>query len=331
MKEIFIIGSYCDTAPKLAALERLLDQIREIGLPTVVFGRYPIPERVQKKCDYWIYDRSNPILEDRALNHWLVINDKRISNLFFDFAYAALEQIIKTLGFVKNLNYDIAHWLNYDVDLQNFRDFRKASVKSLIESNKSAACVRFMPISDGNLRGINTTSISFKVNEAHSKLVGVMTQSFYRMNFEKNGDYIAEDFIEDCFRVAELDHEILPASLAPHATLTSTGLRKHGQVPETFTKTRKYFHNFFVGLNSDTGKASCYAWNLQEPVNKLRIDFGNGMIGNFNVIGGTFEEQIDFFPTRCKILEINGQPVNEILDHEFSENYWKMNKIETNK
>lgn len=330
MKEVIIIGSYCDTAVKLAALDRILDQTKDLGLPTIVFGRYPIPERIQKKCDYWIYDKSNPVLEDRALNHWFLINDKKISNLFFDFAYAALEQITKTLGFAKSLNYEVAHWLNYDVDLQNFEEFRRAALISLNDHGNSAACVRFMPVSNGVLRGINTTSISFKVADSHSKLVGIMTQSFYRKFFEQNGDYIAEDFIEDCFKLSELKYGIIPVHLAPKATLTSTGLRKHGNIPDEFREIRKYFHNFFVGINPSTNRPTCYIWNFSDQVDQLHIDFGNGMILTANVDGrNIFELPLTFIPTRCKILEINGKLINEVLDPEYNDRYWEMNRIET--
>jgi hypothetical protein len=52
MKEILLVGAYCDTAVKLEALERLLAQAKDLNMPVLVFGRYPLPERVQKLCDY---------------------------------------------------------------------------------------------------------------------------------------------------------------------------------------------------------------------------------------------------------------------------------------
>ena len=116
MKEIAIFGSYCNTKEKLQALENSIKGAKDIGLDVMVFGRYPLPEKVQLQCDYWIFDKSNPVLEDRALNHYFYIHDKYISNWFYDYGYAALEQITKTLGFAKSLNYDIAYWLVYDVN-----------------------------------------------------------------------------------------------------------------------------------------------------------------------------------------------------------------------
>ena len=232
MKEVLIVGSYCNTQVKLNALEELLDKAQEMNLPTIVFGRWPIPEKLQQKCDYWIYDKSNPVLEERALDHFLLINGERISNYFFDFGYAAIEQIIKTLGFARAMHYDIAHWLNYDIDMNGFQSFREAAVPAILTDGRDAACVRFKPLSAEPLRGINTTSITFKVGTAYDKLRGVLTKSFYRKFVENDENLVAEDFIEECFKVSEIDYAILPVESAPSATLTSTGVRKHGCIPD---------------------------------------------------------------------------------------------------
>ena len=131
MKEIAIFGSYCNTKEKLQALENSITHAKALGLDVLVFGRYPIPESTQRMCDYWIYDKSNPILHDRALNHWFIAEDKYLSNWFMDYGYAALEQITKCLGFANNLDYEVAYWLVYDVDLTEFQSFREVCLDKL--------------------------------------------------------------------------------------------------------------------------------------------------------------------------------------------------------
>ena len=144
MKEIAIFGSYCNTKDKLIALENSITQAKNLGLDVLVFGRYPIPESTQKMCDYWIYDKSNPIIEERTLNHWYITQDKYISNWFPDYGYAALEQITKSLGFVNNLGYEIAYWLVYDVDLTHFQSFREVCLNKL--TKHQIVCHKFTPV-----------------------------------------------------------------------------------------------------------------------------------------------------------------------------------------
>jgi hypothetical protein len=330
MREVILVGSYCDTEVKLKALENLLDAAKSMDIPVIAFGRWPIPERIQEKCAYWIYDQSNPVLSERTLDHWFRINGEQLSNYFFDFGYAALEQIVKTLGFAKNLHYDIAYWLNYDVDMASFEKFREVTSAAIINNRREVACTKFKPISTQPLRGINTTSIAFKINPAYEKLRGVLSKSFYRKCAEPNEDYIAEDFIEECFNVAEVDYEIMPIEFFPNALLTSTGSRKHGQIPEDLVKLTNYLNSFFVGFEQSTEKAVCYIWNMKKPVSKMLIDFGFDEpfelnIENSPIVRLTLEKR----PKLCKILRIDDNTIDEYLDREYSDRYWEMNKIKS--
>ena len=120
MKEIVIIGSYSNTKEKLQLLEECINECRKNDLDVLVYGRYPIPESTQRLCNYWIFDKSNPVLDGRLVDFWNSNYGKRTHKLTNDFGFAALEQIIKGLGIVKSFNYESAYWVNYDVDLTNF-------------------------------------------------------------------------------------------------------------------------------------------------------------------------------------------------------------------
>ena len=124
MKKVVLIGSYCDTPYKLELLIDLINKIKDRGFDIIVYGKHPIPEHVQNMCDYWIYDKSNPLIDNRTLNVWELRYGKKFSRLInFDWGFAAIDQLIKSLGFAKSLHYDIAYWLNYDTNLENFDVF----------------------------------------------------------------------------------------------------------------------------------------------------------------------------------------------------------------
>ena len=327
MKEIAIFGSYCNTKEKLQALENSITHAKALGLDVLVFGRYPIPESTQRMCDYWIYDKSNPILHDRSLNHWFVIEDKYISNWFMDYGYAALEQITKCLGFANNLDYEIAYWLVYDVDLTEFQSFREVCLDKL--SFYNVVCHQFTPVSHQPPKGIDGTSIGFKIQPSYTKLKGVITQTFYRDLISRRDKFLSEDFMEECFRVSELGYHVLDYKPNLPATLTSTGVRKHGDIPVDFPKTKQYFDHCNIGWDEDNDNVSVFIWDIKQSIEQIVFDFGvkHETLTLINPTHTKWEFNLDYKPTKCEVLEINGQSINEVLDPEFTDLYWNLFKI----
>ncbi len=328
MKEIVIFGSYCNTKEKLIALEKSIADAKILGLDVLVFGRYPIPESTQKMCDYWVFDKSNPVMMDRALNHWKISHGKYFSNWFYDYGYAALEQIVKTLGFAKSLNYDIAYWLVYDVDLTHFQSFREICLDKLQTYN--AVCHLFHPTSHGPAKGIDGTSVGFKIQTAYDKLKGTITETFYRDLIARKDPFISEDFMEECFRVSEMNHYILPEKPNLPATLTSTGVRKHGDIPPEFIKTRKYFLSLFVGWDENLNRQVAYIYNIITPFNSIVISTDDNFAIEISPIveNEYMGVEIDLYEAKkITIEEIDGEIINETLDFELTELYWELNKI----
>ena len=326
MKEIVIVGSYCNTKEKIAALEKIITDTKALGLDILVFGRYPIPESIQLMCDYWIYDKSNPVL-DRNLEHWLLHSGKRISNWFQDYGYAALEQMVKTLGFANNLDYEIAYWFVYDVDLTHFNEFRTLCQDKL--NTHDAVCHPFYPVNHAPARGLSSTSIGFKVRESYTRLKGSITETFYKDIIKRHPSFIAEDFMEECFRISELNYYLMSEKPNLPATLTSTGVRKHGDIPSEFNKCREYFLNCFIGYDTDNNCQVIYIFNVLKPINQITLQVNDYTILEKHVTPNKFGgiEIIISDSKFLKILFINGEPINEILDVELNALYWDLNKI----
>jgi hypothetical protein len=329
MKEIAIFGSYCNTKEKLQALENSIKGAKDIGLDVMVFGRYPLPEKVQLQCDYWIFDKSNPVLEDRALNHYFYIHDKYISNWFYDYGYAALEQITKTLGFAKSLNYDIAYWLVYDVNTSGLGEFRKVCLDKL--QTHHSVCHHFVRDSYQKPQGLDGTSIGFKIQIAYDKLKGTITETFYRDLISRKENFISEDFMEECFRISELNYYLMPIKPDLKATLTSTGVRKHGDIPHIFPQTLKYFTKCNIGWDEDNKCPNIFIWNIKQPINYMVIDLGNKIINYTSDINLRIDGNVEFLleekPLKFEIKAINEVVINETLDPEFTELYWNLFKI----
>jgi hypothetical protein len=326
MREIFVVGSYCDTASKIEALENLLHQAKSLGIQTLVFGKYPLPEKTQRLCDYFLFDKDNPFIAGRAICYWHTNHGFRVSDIFPDHGLAALSQITKGLSVAKALNYDIAYWVNYDVDLANFADFSSAAKLSLSQGSHAAGFefTKMAPLA----AGICLTSIAFKLNPASEKLNGILTESLYRRVIESNSSFYAEDVMLEAVKLSELKYDFLDPALNFPASITVMGDRLNGKFDSgKLPISTKYFSNFFIGFDENSGSPGFFIWNTYPPNLEIEIDFGNS-IGTFTNGNSVYiHETLADPPSQCKILSINGEPVNETLDESFSNEYWGRHRI----
>jgi hypothetical protein len=323
MKELIVVGSYCDTASKLEALESLLLQAQALGIQTLVIGKYPIPERVQSLCDYFLFDKDNPFIIGRAISYWHTIHGIRVSDIFPDHGLAALSQITKSLSVAKALGYDIAYWVNYDVDLTKFADFAIAARTSIAQGNHAAG-FEFTKRAP-HAAGICLTNIAFKINPASEKLNGILTESLYRRVIESDSSLYAEDVMLEAAKLSELRYDYLDQDLNFPASITVMGNRLNGKINSQTCL--KYFSNCFIGFCENTDRPGCFIWTTHTPNLEVEIDFGNAQ-GIFSNGDGLYifidlEEQ----PAQCKIVSINGEPVNELIDESFSPEYWGRHRI----
>jgi hypothetical protein len=332
MKEIAIIGSYSNTKEKLRLLEECINECKKNNLDVLVYGRYPIPQSTQKLCDYWIFDKSNPVLEGRLMDFWNINNGKKTHKLNNDFGFAAIEQIIKSLGIVKSFNYESAYWINYDVDMTNFKTF----MEIWSEKQKQYESIGYEFYTNyGDIKGINTTILAFKINSSYEKLKGYFTiTNYYKTNL--NTTNFAEHFIKKCFELSELSHYIMDSSLTPSSKITTNDEvlgRRCGIIPEVCIKTRKYFQSCFIGGDSGTDKKVIFISNIKTPIKEIKFNIGEKImsidsppLNEHKCIEIVFNDEI---PTKLEVLSINGEIINEELDEVLDEDYWRFNKIES--
>ncbi len=326
MKEIIIVGSYCNTKKKLDCLIDLISKAKENNMDILVYGRYPIPEYVQSMCDYWVYDKSNPVFKtSRKSFIWHKNFGKKISReVEIDWGFAAIEQIVKSLGVVKSFSYEIAYWVNYDVDLSNFEKFKSLCSEKL----KSHSCVMYpWP----NLVGVCLTAIGFSVNESYARLKGVITKSNYD-SILRSTNFIPEDIFKRMVETSELDHFISEEYSPLQALINSSGERLHGSIPDEFKSTRSYFGKCFVGTNRDKNTRVIYMSLVKDKINEITFDFGNQKLSFYNLVPDSNKSiEIEIpgeIPNRLLIESINGNLINDLLDENLDQDYFRLNTIE---
>jgi hypothetical protein len=326
MKEIIIVGSYCNTKKKLDCLIDLINKAKENGMDVLVYGRYPIPEHVQAMCDYWVYDKSNPIFKtERKSFIWHKNFGKKISReVEIDWGFAAIEQIIKSLGVVKSFSYEVAYWVNYDIDLSNFSEFKSLC----LEKMKLCSCVMYpWP----NLVGVCLTAIGFKVNESYARLKGVITKTNYD-SILRSTNFIPEDIFKRMVEMSELDYFITDFYSPMKALINSSGERLHGSIPEEFEETKKYFGKCFIGTNRDRNIRVIYLAGVSEKIEEILFDFGNQKLSFLNLEpdhNKSIEIEIPGdAPIKFLIESINGNQINDLLDETLDSDYFRLNIIE---
>lgn len=296
-------------------------------MDVLVYGRYPIPEYVQAMCDYWIYDKSNPVFKtDRKVYIWYKNFDKKIiRTVENDWGFAAIEQIIKSLGAVKAFSYEIGYWVNYDVDLTNFQKF-----KSLCSENfKSYSCVMY-PWSNNGI-GVCLTAIGFKINESYARLKGVITKTNYTSIF-KSDNFIPEDIFRKMVESSELDYFISEEYTPMRASINSEGERLNGAIPEEFKKIKSYFGRCFIGTSRNSGSKIVYMSSVKEKIKEIVLNFGGDDVTFYDLQldkhGATEIKIPNNSPSMFLIRSINGNEIGELLDADLNDDYFRLNEIE---
>jgi hypothetical protein len=103
-------------------LENCLENIKS---EVIVSSNYPVDCNIQKKCDWLIYSKENPLLYnyefkkfDVSYNYWYIKDGIRYEKPFdYEHGYAAYKLIKNGLDMAKNLKKDIAHIINYDYEI----------------------------------------------------------------------------------------------------------------------------------------------------------------------------------------------------------------------
>ena len=106
-KNLVIIECYCDTEEKLSLLDKMITTLND-KFDILVTTHYFLPERIQAKIDYLIYDKSNPILKypERGMEFWRKISNIKITHIMDDYGWTVYNLKKNAISFCADLNYD---------------------------------------------------------------------------------------------------------------------------------------------------------------------------------------------------------------------------------
>jgi len=121
-KNLIIVQCHCNTKEKISVLEENIKTLKKQNLKILVVSHIPVNQDIQDTVDYFIYDKSNPILHwpDRGMIHWMKIDfDKpyKAINVLFDFGWTSINQILLAGNLGLSLDFDHYTFINYDIKI----------------------------------------------------------------------------------------------------------------------------------------------------------------------------------------------------------------------
>jgi len=127
-KNLIILTCHCDTDKKLKVLEDNIKILKSNSFHILIISHIPVPFKIQQKVEYFIYDKSNPVLHppQRLFRFWNTRahptkKDKilRLESNHPDYGWTVFNQFIKSSKFALTLDYNFYSFVNYDIELNN--------------------------------------------------------------------------------------------------------------------------------------------------------------------------------------------------------------------
>ena len=117
-KNLIVIECYCDTEQKLSLLDKMINSLNN-KFDILVTTHSPLPELIQEKIDYLIFDKSNPILKypERGMKFWRKIKNIKITHIMDDYGWTVYNLKKNAILFSKQLDYDYYSFINYDINI----------------------------------------------------------------------------------------------------------------------------------------------------------------------------------------------------------------------
>lgn len=120
MKDLIFVTAYCPTQEQIDRLSECIDSLPNDGFDIALITHTHIPLHIQKKCQFYIYDYLNELLDDEDLKHFEIhqtdnhlLKSKYLKKTpFYGFAIYRMFSTISKLA--KNYGYERIYHVEYD-------------------------------------------------------------------------------------------------------------------------------------------------------------------------------------------------------------------------
>jgi hypothetical protein len=218
MKKIIIIGAHPDKPHKVEMLENCIEHIIPLGYDIMLVSHCEISEKIQKKVNYFLFDKENLILSGDFFPKTRVITD----NFTFigdgpgHHTLAVTKNIINGINFVDSLGYQLFFFMECDNIIHSDDLFKIDTIlKTMIHSNKkmfffnntSNGIETFETLMFGGNVSYFKHNNKFPSKESDYNGKCLSLERLVYLNYEKNiGDlYILKTTSEEYFSKSEIN------------------------------------------------------------------------------------------------------------------------------
>lgn len=129
--DIFVIGEFINSKRKEEVLISLISSLKQFNIPILLTGHYPVSSEIQEMCDYYLFDKENPMLSKydmgdygiECLNYWVETNDWDVYLHSDSHDYCVWTLMRNATNFVESIGKKTIHYIDYD-NLPNLDQYK---------------------------------------------------------------------------------------------------------------------------------------------------------------------------------------------------------------
>ena len=200
---LFCILSHCNSDKKKSVLIDNINQIINEGFDILLISHIPLSSDITSLVNYFIYDKSNPILHypQKYLHMWksIKINKKtyQLSRYLPGYGWTALNQIKKGGIFCENLEYNNYTFINYDIQLKD---------EMLSNHNSNLVSQTKLTKTHPKERGLLFSTIFFSFTSIDLEKI---QKNLLKEEYSK-GEGIAEVYFTNIINNNNIDYQLYP-------------------------------------------------------------------------------------------------------------------------
>lgn len=277
MKKIIIISSYASTPEKEKTLNECIDKVLNKGYDVMLTSHYPVPDYIQKKVNYCIYDSDN-ILLPYSISPSFWINNERfeIEVNINSHNLTICRNMLNGIGLSKIMKYDFFFFMESD-NVFSDDDFIKLDDLSnqMLFNNKHLIFFKNQWVSEHNEHHINYETLIFggEVNYFLDNMPLASTISEYVQMYSPNREYLYNIVLEKIFfnKLSHLEDHIFIINGTSKTFFSNSIINKYflTNICDVVTNNLNEAYVLFISNFSDR--------NLIYEINSISKEFSVGM------------------------------------------------------
>jgi hypothetical protein len=305
-KSCFVIASYCDNQLKVDVLDKCINNLKEYNIDICLCANYPLNTNIQKKVNYYLFDKSNPIFKfpEHYMIHWQTYRNIKMIINNDDYGYTHLQQIRRGFDFMKSNNYNKIIFINYDAFIGK-KLFNKIN---------------------NDIDNYDASLLYWNKNNLNMAIFGITTKidlNHITKNNYKSFNGFAEQFFKNTiskFNIIKNDHNTYNKIEDFYTMMDFNGNSEYKQNNFPISEEKTLFSNFNdencrIHIGNYNGNVGIFIFDIQNN-SKINLNINNKIITYKNVNDYILHEikikYDEFINNNITIeIEVNNKMINQ--------------------